>query len=196
MRQDSSRQNYINAMMQCRDEFYQYLAIIMGGDSPSVEAMALAVVSAKTDVEFDVANRVFFRLYQASNLMHKQGTRYVGKFGTTTQQWAVLGALARPLVRDGGMTVKELIEFLGGSRQNLTAVLDRLEGRGWIKRGKDKDDGRSRRIRLTAEGMSTWIRMLEPIEAFYAAALTTFSQDDQVMLYRLLDRLKTALTKV
>jgi len=61
---------------------------------------------------------------------------------------------------------------------------------------KDKDDGRSRRIRLTAEGKSTWIRMLEPIEAFYAAALTTFSQDDQVMLYRLLDRLKTALTKV
>jgi DNA-binding MarR family transcriptional regulator len=158
--------------------------------------MALAVEFAKTGVEFDVANRVFFRLYQASNLMHKQGTRYVGKFRTTTQQWAVLGALARPLVRDSGMTVKELIEFLEVSRQNLTAVLDRLEGRRWIRRVKDKDDGRSRRIRLTAEGKSTWIRMLEPIEAFYAAALTTFGQDDQVMLYRLLDRLKTALTKV
>jgi len=158
----------------------------------------LTVVAAKTGVEFDVANRVFFRLYQASNLMHKQGTRFVGKFGTTTQQWAVLGALARPLVRDSGMTVKELIEFLEVSRQNLTAVLDRLEGRRWIKRfkDKDKDDGRSRRIRLTAEGKSTWTRMLEPIEAFYAVALTSFSQDDQVMLYRLLDRLKSSLTKV
>jgi DNA-binding MarR family transcriptional regulator len=168
----------------------------MRGNSPKIEAMALTVVAAKTGAEFDVANRVFFRLYQASNLMHKQGTRYVGNFGTTTQQWAVLGALARPLVRDSGMTVKELIEFLEVSRQNLTAVLDRLEGRRWIRRVKDKDDGRSRRIRLTAEGKSTWIRMLEPIEAFYAAALTTFGQDDQVMLYRLLDRLKTALTKV
>jgi DNA-binding MarR family transcriptional regulator len=158
--------------------------------------MALGAAEAKTGVEFDVANRVFFRLYQASNLMHKQGTRYVGKFATTTQQWAVLGALARPLVRDSGMTVKELIEFLELSRQNLTAVLDRLEGRRWIKRVKDKDDGRSRRIRLTAEGKSTWIRMLEPIEAFYEAALTSFSRDDQVMLYRLLDRLKAALTKV
>jgi len=158
--------------------------------------MVLVVVSANTGVEFDVANRVFFRLYQASNLMHKQGTRYVGKFGTTTQQWAVLGALARPLVRESGMTVKELIEFLEVSRQNLTAVLDRLEGRRWIRRVRDKDDGRSRRIRLTVEGKSTWIRMLEPIEAFYAAALTAFSQDDRVMLYRLLDRLKTGLTKV
>jgi hypothetical protein len=44
--------------------------------------------------------------------------------------------------------------------------------------------------------MSTWAGMQEPIEAFYSAALTTFSQDDQVALYRLLDRLKTALAKV
>jgi DNA-binding MarR family transcriptional regulator len=158
--------------------------------------MELAAIPAKSGVEFDVANRVFFRLYQASNLMHKQGTRYVGKFGTTTQQWAVLGALARPLVRDDGMTVKDLIEFLDVSRQNLTAVLDRLEGRGWIKRNKDKDDGRSKRIRLTGEGKSTWARMQEPIEAFYSAALGTFSHDDQLALYRLLDRLKTTLSKV
>jgi DNA-binding MarR family transcriptional regulator len=157
--------------------------------------MALAAV-AKTGVEFDVANRVFFRLYQASNLMHKQGTRYVGKFGTTTQQWAVLGALARPLVREDGMTVKDLIEFLGVSRQNLTAILDRLEGRGWIKRIKDKDDGRSKRIRLTGEGNSTWTRMQEPIEAFYSAALSTFSREDQVALYRLLDRLTRTLSQV
>jgi len=54
--------------------------------------------AAKPGVAFDVANRVFFRLYQASNLMHRQGTRYVDQYGTTTQQWAVLGALARPIV--------------------------------------------------------------------------------------------------
>ena len=158
--------------------------------------MSLAAVPAKSGVKFKVANRVFFRLYQASNLMHKQGTRYVGSFGTTTQQWAVLGALARPLIQKEGMTVKDLIEFLDVSRQNLTIILDRLEARDWIKRVKDKDDGRSRRIRLTSTGMSIWADMQEPIEAFYSAALTTFSQDDQVALYRLLDRLKTALTKV
>jgi DNA-binding MarR family transcriptional regulator len=158
--------------------------------------MTLAEKQAKSGVEFDVANRVFFRLYQASNLMHKQGARYVGEFGTTTQQWAVLGALARPLVHDKGMTVKDLIEFLDVSRQNLTAVLDRLEARDWIARVKDKDDGRSRRIRLTRKGTTTWTGMLEPIEAFYAASLTGFSHDEQVMLYRLLDRLKTSLTKV
>jgi hypothetical protein len=40
----------------------------------------------------DIANRLFFKLYQASNLMHKEGTSAISSFGTTTQQWAVLGA--------------------------------------------------------------------------------------------------------
>ncbi len=47
-------------------------------------------------LRFDVANRLFFRLYQSSNLMHKNGTKAVASFGSTTQQWAVMGALARP----------------------------------------------------------------------------------------------------
>ena len=158
--------------------------------------MALAETPAKSGVEFDVANRVFFRLYQSSNLMHKQGTRYVSEFGATTQQWAVLGALARPLVQDSGMTVKDLLEFLDVSRQNLTIILDRLEARDWIRRVKDKDDGRSRRIGLTRKGHSVWAGMQEPIEAFYTSALKTFSPEEQVTLYRLLDRLKTALAKV
>ena len=64
------------------------------------------------------------------------------------------------------MMVKDLMEFLDVSRQNLTAVLDRLEARGWIKRVKDKDDGRSRLVRLTGEGNKIWTRMQEPIEAF------------------------------
>ena len=129
--------------------------------------------------------------------MHKQGTRYVGQIRNHHATMGGVGRAGAAAGRDSGMTVKELIEFLELSRQKfLTAVLNRLEGRRWVKRVKDKEDGRSRRIRLTAEGKSTWIRMLEPIEAFYATALTSFSQNDQVMLYRLLDRLKTALTKV
>ena len=61
---------------------------------------------------FDIANRLFLRLYQASNLMHKTGTRAVSGFGATTQQWAVMGALSRPRVREQGMTVKDLMAFL------------------------------------------------------------------------------------
>jgi DNA-binding MarR family transcriptional regulator len=149
--------------------------------------------SAADPARFDVANRLFFRLYQASNLMHKNGTRAVSAFGSTTQQWAVLGALARPRVRREGMTVKELIAFLMLSRQNLAAVLDRLEGRGWIEKVKDAADGRSRRSRLTPKGVAVWDEMLVAIGDFYEAALAGLTAEEQLMLYRLLDRLKDGL---
>lgn len=144
-------------------------------------------------MSFEVANRLFFRLYQASNLMHKNGTRYVGDFGATTQQWAVIGALARPNVRDRGMSVKDMIEFLLLSRQNLSAVLDRLEARDWIERVKDPNDGRTRRIRLSEQGNQQWAAMQGPIEIFYTGALKQLSDDEQIQLFRLLDRLKAGL---
>lgn len=147
-------------------------------------------------VQFDIANRLFLRLYQCSNLMHKMGVRFMGDFGATTQQWAVLGALARPIVHEKGMSVKELIEFLMLSRQNLTAVLDRLETKHWIERIKDPEDGRSRLIRLTEEGNRTWEAMQEPIEAFYSGSLVNFSEAEEVQLYQLLDRLRNGLTEV
>lgn len=146
--------------------------------------------------QFDVANRVFFRLYQSSNLMHKVGTRFIANFGATTQQWAVIGALARPKALADGMTVKELLEFLLVSRQNLSPVLDRLEERGWIERVKDPADGRSRRIGLTPVGQQIWAQMLASIEDFYVEALGDFTVEDQVMLYRLLDRLKLNLARL
>ena len=153
-------------------------------------------VPSPEQIRFEVANRLFFRLYQCSNLMHKNGTRFMGDFGTTTQQWAVLGALARPPVREKGMTVKDLIEFLLLSRQNLTAVLDRLEGREWIERVKDPEDGRSRLIRMTEEGNRIWEAMQAPIHSFYDRALATLAEEEQVQLFQLLDRLKNGLNAV
>jgi len=150
----------------------------------------------KEDICFELANRLFFRLYQASNLMHKTGSRSVSEFGSTTQQWAVLGALSRPAVREHGMTVKELIEFLLTSRQNLTAVLNRLERSNFIERVRSAADGRIRRVRLTGHGAKTWSRMLINIRTYYKGALDGFSTEECLMLYRLLDRLKSRLASL
>ncbi len=49
--------------------------------------------------KMELANRLFFRLYQCANMLHKTGTRAVEAEGLTTQQWAVLGALSRPRAR-------------------------------------------------------------------------------------------------
>lgn len=144
----------------------------------------------------DIANRLFFKLYQASNLMHKTGTSAVSAFGTTTQQWAVLGALSRPQAASRGLSVKELMEHLMISRQSLTAILDRLEAAGLIDRSRTEGDGRLRHVRLTAKGVKTWADMGPSIRGFYEAALADLSVEESYLLMRLLDRLSAGLAKL
>ena len=149
------------------------------------------------DARFDIANRLFLRLYQSSNLLHKTGTRAVAAFGATTQQWAVMGALSRPAAREGGMTVKALIAFLMVSRQNLTAVLDRLEAAGLVERIRTAGaDRRLRHVRLTSAGSGTWAAMQPAIRRYYGEALDGFTLDECVALFRLLDRLRGSLAGI
>jgi DNA-binding MarR family transcriptional regulator len=87
-----------------------------------------------------------------------------------------------------------MIAFLMVSRQNLTAVLARLEGSGLVERVRSAGgDGRLRHIRLTAEGERVWSDMLVSIRRYYEDALAGFSTEECVLLFRLLDRLRDSL---
>jgi len=144
----------------------------------------------------EIANRLFFKLYQSSNLMHKTGTSAMTDFGATTQQWAVLGALARPSVSPEGLTVKELLEYLMVSRQSLTAVLDRLAAGGLVERLRSAADGRLRQVRLTTAGQKGWARMQPAIRDYYRRALAGLSVEESYLLMRLLDRLAAGLAQL
>lgn len=145
------------------------------------------------DARFQLANRVFFRLYQSSNLMHRTGSRAVARHHATTQQWAVMGALAHPGNVGRGLTVKDLMQLLAVSRQSLTIVLKRLEGLGLVERERSAGDGRLRRIRLTSHGAEHWATMLGDIRPYYGAALAEFSDEEAGVLLGWLDRLTSAL---
>ena len=144
----------------------------------------------------ELANRLFFRLYQCANMMHKTGTRAVEAYGITTQQWAVLGALSRPAAEEG-MSINELAQFLRVSRQSLSGVVGRLERDGLILRVRDASDGRSRRVRLTDSGAALWADQVLPrILAYYDGALDGFSIDDQVHTLHYLNALLANLARL
>ena len=127
-----------------------------------------------------IANRLFFRLYQCANMLHKTGTRAIEEEGLTTQQWAVLGALSRPQA-GGAMKLGELARYLMVSRQNLAGVIGRLERDGRVESTPDPQDGRSRLIRLTPGGRQVWQRKAVPkIQDYYEQALEGFSVNDMV----------------
>lgn len=137
----------------------------------------------------ELANRLFFRLYQCANQLHKTGTKALEEHGITTQQWAAMGALSRPVAKDG-MTVGSLAKYLKVSRQNLTGVLARLEKIGHVERSRDLEDKRSRIIRLSPSGRQLWNKHITPlIFKFYENALDKISTDDQVTILHYLNRL-------
>jgi len=137
-------------------------------------------MSTNTESRTDLANRLFFRLYQCANMLHKTGSRAIEEHGLTTQQWAVLGALSRPQAA-GGMKVGDLARYLMVSRQNLAGVVGRLERDGRVESAADPQDGRSRLIRLTAGGRQVWQKHALPkIHAYYEQALEGFSANDMI----------------
>jgi DNA-binding MarR family transcriptional regulator len=129
-------------------------------------------------VKMELANRLFFRLYQCTNLLHKTGTRAVESYGLTTQQWAVMGALSRPAAA-GGMSVGDLARYLMVSRQNLSGVIGRMERDGHLASAPDGRDRRSRLVTLTASGARVWKRQAMPqIFEYYEQVLAGFSIND------------------
>ena len=130
------------------------------------------------NARMELANRVFFRLYQCANMLHKTGTRAVESEGLTTQQWAVLGALSRPQA-EGGMSMGDLARYLMVSRQNLSGLVSRMERDGHVASAPDGRDRRSRLVTMTDSGRHVWqVEALPKIHAYYGQALDGFSVND------------------
>jgi DNA-binding MarR family transcriptional regulator len=147
-----------------------------------------------TATRMELANRVFFRLYQCANMLHKTGSRAVEEHGLTTQQWAVLGALSRPEAATG-MSVGDLARYLMVSRQNLSGLISRMERAGHISMAPDGQDRRSRLVTVTSLGSEVWNREAIPkIHAYYEEALMDFSINDMShtlhYLLKLLENMK------
>jgi DNA-binding MarR family transcriptional regulator len=145
-------------------------------------------------VRMELANRLFFRLYQCANMLHKTGSRAVEAEGLTTQQWAVLGALSRAEAQ-GGMSIGDLARYLMVSRQNLAGLISRMERDGRIGTAPDGRDRRSRLVTITESGHEVWnLKALPKIHAYYGQTLDGFSTNDLThtlhYLLKLLDNMK------
>lgn len=146
------------------------------------------------DTKIQLANRLFFRLYQCANMLHKTGSRAVQEEGLTTQQWAVLGALSRPQAQSG-MSIGDLAEYLMVSRQNLAGLVGRMERDGHVAIVQDERDRRSRIVMMTETGRRVWQTLALPkIRTYYDHVLADFSVNDTVhalhYLLKILENMK------
>jgi len=140
--------------------------------------LSFSLMNKAVDARMELANRIFFKLYQCANMLHKTGSRAVQDEGLTTQQWAVLGALSRPEAAQG-MGVGELARYLMVSRQNLSGLITRMTRDGHIAMSTDGRDRRSRLVVMTDSGRHVWLDQAQPkIKAYYEQVLQDFSMGD------------------
>lgn len=140
----------------------------------------------------DLNNRLFFRLLQVANVMHNSASQAVEPLGLTSQQWSVLGSVAR-FEGQGGATVNDLSAHLRMSRQNLSKLLQRLERDGLTQRMPAPDDLRQRFVVMTDQGKSFWKSLQKIAIPFHESALQGFSVAERVLFLELITRLEKGL---
>jgi DNA-binding MarR family transcriptional regulator len=88
-----------------------------------------------------------------------------------------------------GLNQTQLGRALGIDRSTVVAVIDRLEGRGLVRRAPSPDDRRSYALRLSAAGKRQLAAALPRVREHEARLARDLSAAEQAQLIALLDRI-------
>ncbi|BDU78135.1 MarR family winged helix-turn-helix transcriptional regulator [Mesoterricola sediminis] len=104
--------------------------------------------------------------------------------------------LLRRLKEAGGLAPSAIADLLHADRPSVTSLLDTLQRAGWIRRGRDPENGKRVIVSLTPEGAD---KLASVPEVLWRSGRTAFDPEaclepsEQKELLRLLDKLQRAL---
>ncbi len=130
--------------------------------------------------------KIWIRLLGVTRGAENQLRDYLRReHATTLPRFDVMAALWR---RRDGVTMSELSRLLLVSNGNATAVVDRLEADGMVRREAEDGDRRRIRVRLTPEGLAAFEAMALGHEAEVDALFGQLSETDLDALRDILSR--------
>lgn len=92
-------------------------------------------------------------LRRLSQVMDSQSKLLESEAGLTASQWLCLQTLAQA---GGPLAARDLAEAVSLTPGTVSAVLDRLEIKGWVRRTRATDDRRRIDLEITPEGLTRW----------------------------------------
>jgi DNA-binding MarR family transcriptional regulator len=95
----------------------------------------------------------------------------------------------------GEMESRDLAAAVGISRPTSTGVVTTLEGRGWVERRKNADDGRMVRVALTGEGERKIADLFPRFNAEERSVMADLSPEQQDAMASLLRSLLRSLDR-
>ncbi len=124
-------------------------------------------------------------LWKAARAVEAQAQRSIARFGMVQSDFGVLEAL----LHRGPLSAKQLGAKVLLTSGSVTAAIDRLAGRGLVRREDDARDRRACIVHLTAAGKRLIERAFAQHRMEMEEALAEFSMEDRRALLPLLRRL-------
>ncbi len=134
-------------------------------------------------------HKAFLNLIWVSNLLRGKLARVVKREGLTLKQYNVLRILrgSHPVP----MSMHEVKRRLLDRQSDLTRLVDRLAGRGWVERVSCGLDRRKIHICITDSGLAL-LRRLDYLEREVEGLLAGLSDEEVAQLNTLLDKIGAA----
>ena len=140
--------------------------------------------SAKPKREDELRHVIGFHMTKAELAMRGIFVRHAGEpLGLRPVEYAALMLL----VADPGSSQTRLARALSLTAPKMTALVNRLETKGWIERSSSTQDRRSQMLQVTRAGAALGREATERIRAAERAELQ-LSTGEQAMLLELLDK--------
>lgn len=139
----------------------------------------------------DQALKLFVVLNRAASAVTAHADADVGRYGLSLAEFASLEAL----YHKGPLMVGELQRAVLKSSGGMTYVVDRLEGKGLVRRRPCAEDRRALFAELTVEGEALMERIFPDHAAAIEAAVSGLSTDELRAATELLKRLGKAASE-
>jgi MarR family transcriptional regulator, 2-MHQ and catechol-resistance regulon repressor len=124
-------------------------------------------------------------LWKTFKSLHGHVDHSIAGLGLCLSDFGVMEAL----LHKGPLPIKALGEKVLLTSGSITTAVDRLEQRGWVERGNDPHDRRSRIVRLTGEGRKTIEALFANHQRDMENAVAILSSKDRITLTSLLRQL-------
>ena len=137
--------------------------------------------------------RLWGRLLRCAGLIEREiRTRFRTEFDSTLPRFDILAQLDR--AADGRLSMGELSECLLVSNGNVTGVVNRLAGQGYVIRSAAPHDRRSQLVKLSPAGRRHFDAMRRAHESWIEELLAPLSETEKGALLTHLDGLRRSLT--
>jgi DNA-binding MarR family transcriptional regulator len=143
----------------------------------------ISLKDRKSDLQQDLA----FLIAQVGSHSQTSFGKQVDPFGLRLAHVGVLKAIFQA----NGLTQRELGDALGMFPSNLVRLIDELEEKGLVRRGRSTEDRRSHMLQLTKEGQSLTLKLITLTRAHQDRVCSSLAPAERQELTRLLQKIAT-----